>query len=215
MEPRAAPSAPAFGRRPRLICPRCELTLRNRRSGRRRCDACGFEFDLYVTAAAAEALLKPALPLSVEPAAKDAPACVAHPSNASAAACSRCGDFICPVCLIRVEGDDLCARCFEHRVDRAELKSLQRKFLLPNYALITGIIAPFSGIVCLYFLPFALGAVAIGLGVMALLKIREKPALKGRGKAVAGIVLGSITIILFAAAVIAVIVFLSEAASKP
>ncbi len=164
--------------------------------------------DLWVTEAAARRQARlDALDAPVpEPASESKPPCVSHPENASVAACSRCGDFICEVCLIRVEGTELCPRCFEHRVDHAELLSLQRRFRLPSMALGIGIASILCGVVVSYFTIF-LGLFAAGVGVKALMDIRRRPALGGKGRAVAGIVLGLIAAIAWTAVFVSVFAF--------
>jgi uncharacterized paraquat-inducible protein A len=178
-------------------CPKCSTRLRPERAGRFRCPWCHVALDLWMTAAAVRDR-QPAAPPVVRLAAasEDQPPCAAHPQNASVVACSRCGDFICEVCRIRIEGKDLCPRCFEHGVDKAELVTVKRQFRAPELSLGLGILSLPGGCLLSYFAAFV-GLVAVGVGIQALLKINRQPALKGKGKAVAGIVLGSIAFVLW------------------
>lgn len=179
------------------VCPGCSLLIRQPQTGRVRCLHCGLRYDLFVTAAAVKSFSTTTSSIAVpEVASEDKPACVAHPQNASSVACTRCGDYICDVCKIHVEGQDFCPKCFELRVERAELRSLQRKFRLPAYALSCGI-ASLVGGACISFFAAIVGFLAIGVGIKALMSIRQRPALQGKGKAIAGIILGIISVIFY------------------
>lgn len=195
------PTARARGRPASIpcFCPGCSTFIRRPQTGRHRC-SCGLVFDLYVTLVAAKSSGAVESSEVVPEAASEAkPGCVSHPQNASVVACSRCGDYICEVCRIRIEGGEYCPKCFEHRVERAELHSLQRKFKLPALSLIVGS-ASILGFCMPYFSIFG-SLFAIGLGTSALMQIRKKPGLPGKGMAIAGIILGAI------GAVLAVLLF--------
>ena len=188
------------------LCPGCGGAVRQRRTGRSACRFCGLEMDLWVAAPAVRRASREDLVSSLPEAASETkPPCSGHPGNASVTACGRCGDFICEVCRIHVEGTDLCPRCFEHRVDRAELMTLQRRFRLPSMALGLGIFSIFGGFLFSFFASL-FGLFAMGVGVKALLDIRRRPALEGKGKAIAGVVCGLIGTLVWAAVFIAIFV---------
>jgi uncharacterized paraquat-inducible protein A len=182
---------PSPAKRVGCACPNCETPLRPERAGRYRCPRCQVVLDLWITEAAVRDRQPAAAPLALAPAGEDQPACVGHPQNASVVACSRCGDFICEVCRIQIEGRELCPACFERGVDKAELKSVKRQFRQPEFALGLGALSIPGGCLVSYFAAFV-GLVAIGVGIQALMKIHKQPALGGKGKAIAGIILGSI-----------------------
>ncbi len=193
------------------LCPGCGNFLRRPQTGRLRCGGCGLVFDLYVLKPA----VRPATPeplsgAAPEAATEDKPACVVHPQNASVVACSRCGDYICEVCRIRMEGGELCPKCFEHRVDHAELRSLQRKFRLAQYSVVVGIVSNIGALLMPYIAVFG-GMVAVALGIRALIQIRKKPGLSGKKSAVTGIILGVTSILLSIAWLVIMIMGLSGA----
>jgi len=194
-------------------CPKCSTRLRPERAGRFRCSWCHVVLDLWITAAAVRDQ-QPAASPAMRPAAasEDQPACAVHPQNASVVACSRCGDFICEVCRIKIEGKDLCPRCFEHGVDKAELVTVKRQFRTADMALGLGILSIPGGCLLSYFAAF-LGLIAVGIGIQALLKINKQPALGGKGKAVAGIVLGSIAFVLWVS-IFLVFIFMSRESGR-
>ncbi|MBI2923211.1 MAG: DUF4190 domain-containing protein [Planctomycetes bacterium] len=162
------------------------------------CPTCRNEFEVFGVSRPQEAAVVAApafIPAPVAgggegiPTAPTAPACARHPGNAAVTACTRCGDFVCGVCATQVDGAMVCVPCFEHKRTQGELFSQQITFTLPRTSLYTGIVALVGGwcglgVIC--------GPIAIATGVMAIREIRRQPALKGRGNAIAGIILGSV-----------------------
>ena len=182
---------PAAARRVACLCPKCETPLRPERAGRFRCPSCQVVLEVWITAAAVRDRHPETAVVSPAAAGEDQPGCVAHPQNATTVACSRCGDFICEVCRIQIEGRDLCPTCFERGVDKAELASVKRQFRQPEFALGLGALSIVGGCLVSYFSAF-IGLIAIGVGIQALLKIHRQSGLVGKGKAIAGIILGSV-----------------------
>ena len=159
------------------------------------CPTCRNEFEIFAAARPVEA---PVVAAMAAPASGDGapgtvgapvPTCARHPGNAAVTACCRCGDFICGVCATNVDGAMVCVPCFEHKRSAGELFSQQITFTLPRTSLYTGILS-IPGNLC--GLGLICGPIAIVTGIMAVREIRRQPALKGRGQAIAGIILGSI-----------------------
>jgi hypothetical protein len=195
---RAAPfprkaSKPA---RVRCACPACSFPVLPRAPGRYSCPQCGVQLEVWITKAALHDLVPSAAPAGPAAATAETAACVVHPQNASAVACSRCGDFICEVCRIKIEGKDLCPACFERGIDNAELATVKRQFRTPDFAMGIGIASIPGGCVISFF-SLAVGIFAVALGIQALLKISKQPSLGGKSKAIIGIVCGTIGFLLW------------------
>ncbi len=92
------------------------------------------------------------------------------------------------MCETRAEGRVYCVPCYDLRHQRGELRSSQQSFSMPLWSLALGIVA--FPAVCIYCASVPVGITAIVLGFMSLAEIRRRPSLPGRGKAIAGIVLG-------------------------
>jgi hypothetical protein len=126
-----------------------------------------------------------------------APPCARHPRNAAVTGCSRCGDFVCNVCATHVEGTILCVKCFEHKHVHGELYSQKARFNLPMTSLLLGAGAfgvswiPYLGLM----LEIALGPSGIVTGVLAIRAIRRQPALPGEKKAIGGIILSALGVV--------------------
>lgn len=162
------------------------------------CPTCRNEFEVFAAVRPAEApvVAAPAVAAMAAPIAGEGapvgapvPTCARHPGNAAVTACCRCGDFVCGVCATNVDGAMVCVPCFEHKRTQGELFSQQITFTLPRTSLYTGILS-IPGNLC--GLGLICGPIAIVTGIMAIREIRRQPALKGRGQAIAGIILGSI-----------------------
>lgn len=187
---------PAAARRVACACPKCDTPLRPERAGRFRCPRCQLVLDVWFTEAAVIDRHPEKAPAALKAAGEDQPGCVVHPQNASTVACARCGDFICEVCRIRIEGRDLCPTCFERGIDKGELASVKRQFRQPEFALGLGALSIVGGCLVSYFSAF-IGLIAIGIGIQALMKIHKQPGLGGKGKAIAGIILGTVGFLLW------------------
>lgn len=183
-------------RRVACACPKCSTVFKPEMQGVFTCPRCGLVVELWMTEAAVRDRRPETAAASVAAAGEDQPSCVLHPENASSTACARCGDFICEVCRIAMEGRDFCPPCFERGIDKGELATVQRQFRQPQFALGIGALSIVGGCIFSYFSAFV-GLIAVVMGIQALMKISKQPALGGRGKAIAGIVLGSIGFLLW------------------
>ncbi len=122
--------------------------------------------------------------------AEQRPSCAKHPNNAAERTCGRCGDYMCAICATPVEGRLMCVKCFEHVEGAGELASARTSFKMPTFSMWLGIVSiVFGWANCI---GLVLGPTAVVLGILALRQIAAKPALPGRGSAIAGIVCGSI-----------------------
>ncbi len=106
-------------------CPRCwtpipEVVLASRRVY---CGDCALEF----TAAVLRPVEAPAAPAPVEQPSGGA-SCARHARNAAVAACERCGAFMCGLCRVEVEGQSLCAACFDRGRSEGSLQAAQTTF---------------------------------------------------------------------------------------
>lgn len=94
-----------------ITCPRCgsELPISALEPTGCTCAVCGTR---------AQAVVFPAIFRSPEPAV-DQPVlagestCYFHPNRVVAVACARCGRFLCQLCRIAWDGEDLCPACLE------------------------------------------------------------------------------------------------------
>ncbi len=150
------------------------------------CRNCGRGFEIFVVRREEE----PAVP---EAASADAARCAHHPNNPAGKTCGRCGDYLCAVCATPVEGQILCVACFELKEEHGDLRTAQSAFRLPTFSLVLGIVSVLAGWVNCAGL--VLGCTAIVLGIVSLRQISLKPALPGRGRAITGIVLGCLGVL--------------------
>jgi len=106
-------------------CPRCwtELPDSVLQPGDVYCGSCGlaFEAELFAPPVAARAALPP-------PEAGTAAQCAKHARNAAAAACERCGAFMCTLCRVESDGLVLCAGCFDRLRADGSLASASTSF---------------------------------------------------------------------------------------
>ena len=93
-------------------CPRCGgwLDLDRLAAGEQRCPSCGVIF-------LGTPFRPPELRERVSSVALAGPEgaapCARHPGNAAVGNCSRCGVFMCTLCRIQMEGQELCPGCFD------------------------------------------------------------------------------------------------------
>jgi len=106
-------------------CPRCwtELPPSVLAAGDVYCGTCGLEFE-------AEMFSPPVQARAVLPApeAGTAAQCAKHARNAAAAACERCGAFMCTLCRVESDGLVLCAGCFDRLRADGSLASARTSF---------------------------------------------------------------------------------------
>lgn len=95
--------------------------------------------------------------------------CGNHPRNVAAHGCSRCGMFICNLCVIDTDGMSLCPGCYDRLSKEGALVSTRTKFRDMAGLAITSVAA---GIFMWPFMPLT-GPLAIGYSVKALKQRRE------------------------------------------
>lgn len=54
--------------------------------------------------------------------------CARHAGNAAVANCSRCGVFMCSLCRIEIDGQELCPTCFERLSAEGVLSTSQNRY---------------------------------------------------------------------------------------
>lgn len=54
--------------------------------------------------------------------------CARHTGNAAVASCSRCGVFMCSLCRIEIDGQELCPACFERLSSEGVLSVSQNRY---------------------------------------------------------------------------------------
>jgi hypothetical protein len=144
--------------------------------------------------------------------------CANHPDVPSAAPCGSCGRPFCERCLVPFMAQRLCGPCKEARPAQAGGGPAQPTapptivdHLLPAKnppSLIAYYLGVFSLIPCAGNL---LGPAAIIVGVIGLRAQKANPNLPGKGHAIAGIVLGSLTSLLYWGLVVAFVLSIMAA----
>lgn len=160
-------------------CPGCDARLPADREGvGARCPSCR------------EPLYEPAGPGTR--AAADGEQCAAHPGMAAIGTCSRCGNYLCPVCRTRWQTQALCAACVDRALESGEsapqaAKAGRRQAVL---ALVFGIaawavgglgvlLAIFAGV--LIGIEAGAGCAVVALMLTAFLLMVVSPALSALG----------------------------------
>lgn len=181
----------------RGACPFCSMTFGAEPPVRAyTCRECGRSFEAYAILRSGTRVVAAAAG-----AAEASGQCARHPDNVSRFVCARCGDFVCDVCVMRIEGKISCPKCFDYRHGRGELESARASFSLPVTSMTSGIVALLIGVLGCWGL--AVGAIAIVTGILALVRIKKQPGLPGRRKAITGIVTGSLGLVI---AVVSIVV---------
>ena len=107
-------------------CPRCGgyLDLDRLPAGEQICPGCGGTF-------LATPFRPPEARARVDSVAEAGPEgavpCARHPGNAAAGNCTRCGVFMCSLCEIDIEGQELCPGCFDRLSAEGSLLSAQTR----------------------------------------------------------------------------------------
>jgi hypothetical protein len=124
--------------------------------------------------------------------------CARHPHHAAVANCSRCGVFICELCRIPLEGQELCPDCFDRLSREGSFTAVETHFFdasgLAISLVVLGWVTSCFGIV--------LGPAAIVLAVQGLRQKRAWREVGGRVGPIFAIVVGAF-LTLFALALIA------------
>jgi hypothetical protein len=144
------------------VCPHCNapLLVETMSAGPQQCVACLRAFE-------ATPLSPPETRVAVVELAQAGPGgavpCAQHPGNAAVANCGRCGVFMCGLCKVQIDGQELCPPCFDRLAAEGALPSARGH--LRNYrgiALLVG----FAG--CwFYFLGLLTGPVTLYFAVQA------------------------------------------------
>lgn len=133
-------------------CPRCGawLDLDRLAAGEQRCATCG---GLFLATPFRPPALKERVGSVAEAGPEGAVPCARHPGNAAVGNCSRCGVFMCNLCKIEIEGQELCPGCFDRLTAQGVLSGAQTRirdyrgmavslgvlgFLLSCFGLLTG-----------------------------------------------------------------------------
>ena len=200
---------------PEATCPYCTWKHEIEKPGLAVCDKCGRQYEFYFFAPSARrpaafsaggANDAGALAAAKAEGGASGPGegvrCANHQGNAAIAVCSRCGDFICGLCAIAVNGRIWCPRCFEYRLTKGDLAP-------PSPAANMARVALYMAIAGLLLAPCTLGVSSLFFGIGAIIcgeramkRAREKGSSEGRGAAVAAVTIGIIDIFLTLGAVV-------------
>lgn len=93
-------------------CPRCGawIDLDRLAAGEQRCTACG---TVFLAAPFRPPELRARVRSVAEAGPEGAVPCARHSGNAAVGNCTRCGVFMCNLCKIEIEGQELCPGCFD------------------------------------------------------------------------------------------------------
>jgi hypothetical protein len=166
-------------------CPHCKapLLVETMAAGPQRCIACLRTFE-------ATPLSPPEKRVAVLELAQAGPGgavpCAQHPGNAADANCGRCGVFMCGLCKLQIDGQELCPACFDRLAAEGALPSARGR--VRNYrgiALLVG----FAG--CwFYFLGLLTGPLTLYFAVQAQRQRRRLQESDGLGTVVLASLLG-------------------------
>ncbi|MFP5288318.1 MAG: hypothetical protein ACLGI9_21460 [Thermoanaerobaculia bacterium] len=107
-------------------CPRCGgwLDLERMVAGEQRCVACGA---VFLGTPFRPPVLRERVGSVAEAGPEGAVPCARHPGNAAVGNCSRCGVFMCNLCRIEIEGQELCPGCFDRLTAQGVLFGAQTR----------------------------------------------------------------------------------------
>lgn len=107
-------------------CPRCGgwLDLERMVAGEQRCVACDGAF---LGTPFRPPVLRERVGSVAEAGPEGAVPCARHPGNAAVGNCSRCGVFMCNLCRIEIEGQELCPGCFDRLTAQGVLSGAQTR----------------------------------------------------------------------------------------
>ena len=93
-------------------CPRCGgyVDLDRMAAGEHRCVSCG---GIFLATPFRPPVLRERVGSMAEAGPEGAVPCARHSGNAAVGNCSRCGVFMCNLCRIEIEGQELCPGCFD------------------------------------------------------------------------------------------------------
>ena len=107
-------------------CPRCGgwLDLERLAAGEQLCATCG---GVFLATPFRPPVLKERVGSVAEAGPEGAVPCARHSGNAAVANCSRCGVFMCSLCRIEIEGQELCPGCFDRLSAEGVLSGAQTR----------------------------------------------------------------------------------------
>jgi hypothetical protein len=170
-------------------CPRCDapLAVAAMIAGAQLCPACGGFFE-------ATPLSPPVRRAAVAALAEAGPAggvpCARHAGNAAIAHCSRCGIFMCGLCRVQIDGQELCPACFDRLTAEGALPSARSR--VRNYrglALLAGL-----GGCWFYVLGLLTGPLTLYLAIQAARQRRRLEESDGLATVVIAFLLGILQI---------------------
>lgn len=107
-------------------CPRCGgyLDLDRMPAGEQRCPVCG---GVFLGAAFQPPEVRVRVGSVAEAGPEGAVPCARHAGNAAVGNCTRCGVFMCALCRIEIEGQELCPGCFDRLTAEGVLASARTR----------------------------------------------------------------------------------------
>ena len=107
-------------------CPRCGgyVDLDRMAAGEHRCQTCG---GIFLATPFRPPALRERVGRVAEAGPEGAVPCARHAGNVAVDNCSRCGVFMCNLCRIEIEGQDLCPGCFDRLTAEGVLSGAQTR----------------------------------------------------------------------------------------
>lgn len=107
-------------------CPRCGayVDLDRMVAGEQRCQTCGGTF---LATPFRPPVLRERVGSVAEAGPEGAVPCARHSGNTAVDNCSRCGVFMCNLCRIEIEGQELCPGCFDRLTAQGGLSGAQTR----------------------------------------------------------------------------------------
>ena len=127
-EPMSPESPPVARRRAYTgpACPRCRgyLDLERLPAGEVRCLTCDKTF---LAAPFHPPVVRERATSLAEAGPDGAAPCAVHPGNAAVGNCTRCGVFLCTLCRVQVDGQELCPGCFDRLTAEESLSTARTR----------------------------------------------------------------------------------------
>lgn len=125
--------------------------------------------------------------------------CARHIENPAEALCERCGDYMCRICAVPIEGRLYCPGCFDTLYQRGAFYFSRQQFTQPKVALALGISSLTTSLACcllnlLASIPCGIAGIVVGLSARK--QLAARPELGGAGTNTAGMVLSGIGLFL-------------------
>jgi hypothetical protein len=107
-------------------CPRCGgwVDLDRMVAGEHRCASCG---GVFLATPFRPPVLRERVGSVAEAGPEGAIPCARHTGNAAVGNCTRCGVFMCNLCRIEIEGQELCPGCFDRLTAEGVLSGAQTR----------------------------------------------------------------------------------------